>query len=111
MANPQKHKRNLIDEWPEGEEGAIPAQSGGAHRAGAGAKAPKSVPRRPKIVAYNRNELKPEAALAREPAPPLKLARKHSQPSSPEHLRKLQRLPQLRAHYPARSGSRSGLRG
>jgi hypothetical protein len=104
MANPLKHKRNLIDdEWPEGGEGAVPAQSGGAHRLGAQGKAAKAVPRRRSLV-RNGNTVKPDAALVREPAVSPKPEERHSQASSPEHLRKLQRLPKLRAPYPPKAG-------
>lgn len=103
MANPQKHKQNLIDEWPEGEEGAVPAQSGGAHGLGAQGKAAKPAPRR-RPMPRNAEEAKPDPALVREPASPPKPEERHSQATSPEHLRKLQRLPKLRAPYPPKAG-------
>jgi len=106
MASPEKHKRDLMDEWQEGDEGDAPAQSGSVHAVAGGGKA---VPRRLRLPVQNRPEEKPDPALIREPAPP-KLDEKHSQASAPDHLRRLQRLPKLRAPYAPKS-NRPGLRG
>jgi hypothetical protein len=96
MANLEKHKRNLVYEFLEGDESVEAAQSRSIHLIGG--KAVKAVPRRFKPPVPNGRAAKPEPALAREPAP-AKIEGKHSQASAPAHLRKLQRLPNLRAPY------------
>jgi hypothetical protein len=103
MGSPEKHKKNLIEEWPEGEEGVVPAQSGSAHGSGAPGKTARLLPRRSRPPIQSAGAPKPDAALFREPAPPPKMDERHSQSSSPEHLRRLQRLPNLRAPYPPKS--------
>lgn len=107
MANLEKHKRDLSDEWQEGEGAAAPAQSGKLHVVASGGKA---VPRRLRLPVQNRPEAKPDPALIREPASPPKLDEKHSQASAPDHLRRLQRIPKLRAPYAPKS-NRPGMRG
>lgn len=103
MANVEKHKHNLVDEWLEGEEGTLPAHPRSAHLTGG--PATKPVRRRFRPPALNGSAGKPELALMREAAPPLKAEEKHSQASAPEHLRKQQRLPKLRApQFPKRGG-------
>lgn len=99
MANLQKHKHNLVNEWLEGEEGTQPAQPRSAHLTGGSAAKPPR--RRFRAPALNGSAGKMDPALIREPAPPVKPEEKHSQASAPEHLRKLQRLRRLRApQYP-----------
>jgi hypothetical protein len=107
MANVEKHKRDLIDEWQEGEGEAAPAQSGKLHVVASGGKA---VPRRLKLPVQDRPGVKPDPALIREAAPPPKPDEKHSQASAPDHLRRLQRIPKLRAPYAPKS-NRPGVRG
>ncbi len=104
MANPEKHKKNLIEEWSEGDAGNLQVQSG-AH-AEAASRTPKSVPRRSRLPAGPALPAPPEPALIREPAPPQHEAR-HSQASSPEHLRKLEKLPKLRAPYAPKAPARA----
>ncbi len=107
MANLEKHKKNLSLEWMDPEESTLPARSRGSHVLGAHAKTPKTVSRAVRRAA----PAKPEPALAREPAPP-KVEEKHSPATSPEHWRKLQRLPKLRAPFSQRSAKPTpGARG
>lgn len=109
VANLEKHKKNSLHEWMEAEESTLPAQPRSSHVLGAYIKIPKSVTRKSRRVAPEKPPVKPEPALAREAAPPAKVEEKHSQASSPEHLRRLSRLTKLRA--PFNPTSRPGLRG
>jgi len=106
MANLEKHKKSTLQEWMEAEEGALPAQSRSSHVLGAYIKIPKAASPRARRAVTAQPAPKVEPALAREPAPPAKNG-KHTQASSPEHLRKLNRTPKLRAPYSAQ-GSRAG---
>jgi hypothetical protein len=109
MANPEKHKRNLVYEFLGGDEAVEAAQSRSIHVIGG--KALKAVPRRFRPPVQNGQAKKPDPALAREPAP-AKIEEKHSQASAPEHLRRLQRLPNLRApSYPKSGRPAPGTRG
>ena len=94
MANLEKHKRNLILDWIDEEEGTVTAQARSRRVVGASAKglAAKRLPPGPV-----QPPPRPDPALAREPAPAPRLDAKPSQANSPDHLRKLQRLPKLRA--------------
>jgi hypothetical protein len=103
MANLEKHKKNLSQEWMEAEESTLPAQSRSSHVLGAYIKIPKAVSRRARRAVPAQGAAKPDPALAREPAPPAKAEEKHSQASSPEHLRRLKRLPKLRAPFSPKS--------
>jgi hypothetical protein len=106
MANLEKHKKNSAQEWLEGEESTVPARSRGSHVVGAYIKMSKTTARKARRAPLNGHAQKVEPALVREPAPP-KIEAKHSQASSPEHLRRLQRLPNLRQPYsPNRGKSR-----
>jgi hypothetical protein len=108
MGNPLKHKKSLLDEWPEGAEEIIPAQSARA----AGIKWAKPVSRRTPPPIRSAPAPEPDPALLREPAMPAKAEEKRSQATSPEHLRKQQRLANLRAPYPAKTGRPApGMRG
>jgi hypothetical protein len=107
MANLEKHKRNLVDEFLEGDEPVEAAQSRSVHLVGAQRKAAKGVPRRFRLVVSNGQPVKADPALIREPAQPPKAAERASQANSPAHLRKLQRLPKLRAPY-SKPGRRLG---
>jgi hypothetical protein len=107
MANLEKHKKNNLQEWLEAEESTVPAQSRSSHVLGAYIKIPKAVSRKRRSKAPAGATAKTEPALMREPAPPAKLEDKHSQSSSPEHLRKLQRLPKLRAPFSPDAGKPS----
>ena len=98
MANPQKYKRNLVSEFLGDDDAGEPVQLRSVHLTGAQGKAAKAVPRRSRLPVANGSAQKPDPAFAREPAP-LKLGDKTSQAHSPEHLRKLQRLPKLRKPY------------
>jgi hypothetical protein len=112
MANLEKHKKNLSQEWTEAEESTLPAQSRSSHVLGAYIKIPKAVSRKGRRAAPAARVAKPEPALAREPAPPSKAEEKPSQASSPGHLRKLNRLPKLRAPFSPNSARPSpGARG
>jgi len=95
MSNLEKHKRDLLRAWLVDDEGA---------EAAAPAKTPKVAVRRARPAVTVLKAAKPEPALTREVAPPSKPAGKVPQPSAPEHLRRLQRLPKLRAPYPQRPG-------
>lgn len=109
MANLEKHKKNLSLEWMEAEESTVPAQSRSSHVLGAYIKIPRAVSRKARQAAPKSKPAKVEAALMREPARPAKAEDKRSQSSSPEHLRKLQRLPKLRA--PVTRNPANGLAG
>ncbi len=107
MANPEKYKRNLVSEFLGDDDASEPAQSRSVHLTGAQEKAVKAAPRRSRSAVAAGQAQKPDAALAREPAPPPKPEERTSQAHSPEHLRKLQRLPKLRAPY-TNPGRRAG---
>jgi hypothetical protein len=108
MANPEKHKRNLIHEFLGGDETEDAAHERSVHLIG---RAAKSVPRRFRLQVVNGQVKRPDVALAREPGPPPKVEEKHSQASSPEHLRRVQRLAKLRAPYPKSGRPSPGIRG
>jgi len=112
MANLEKHKKNLSQEWTEAEDSTLPAQSRSLHVLGAYIKIPKAAARKSRRAILGGPVAKPDPAMAREPAPPTRAEERPSQASSPEHLRKLNRLPKLRAPFsrnPARPAS--GARG
>ena len=96
MANLEKHKRSLVQEWLESGESELSAQPRSPRVLGSHLKTWKPAARKVRSLPPSL-PLKLEPALAREPGPPPKADEKHSQASSPEHLRKLQRLPKLRA--------------
>ncbi len=104
MANLEKHKRNLVDEFLGDDQAGEPVQLRSVLVTGAHGKTAGSRHSRPTIS--NGQAAKPDPALIREAAPP-KLEQRTSQASSPEHLRKLQRLPNLRAPY-MQPGRRAG---
>lgn len=109
MANLEKHKKNFMQEWTEGEDSTVPAQTRSAHVLGAYIKIPKLVPRKGRREKPNGAATRVEPALMREAAPPPKVEEKPTQASSPEHLRKQQRLSKLRAPFapnPARGAAR-----
>ncbi len=95
MANLEKHKKNLFREWLDEEE-TVTAQGRSSRLLGPSGKIPKVAGKRASSLPMPAPQ-KPDPALVREAAPPARLNEKHSQASSPEHLRKLQRLPKLRA--------------
>jgi hypothetical protein len=94
----------------EAEESTLPAQPRSSHVLGAYIKIPKAVAKKTRRLAPETRPAKPEAALAREAAP-AKQEEKHSQASSPDHLRKLSRLPKLRAPFTPASRPAPGARG
>ncbi len=98
MANLEKYKKNLVSEFLGNDDAGEPVQLRSVHLTGAQGKAAKAVPRRSRLPVATVGAQRPDPALAREPAP-LKVEDKTSQAHSPEHLRKLQRLPKLRAPY------------
>lgn len=106
MANLEKHPKNPLREWLDEEEGTVPAQSRSSHVVGAYIKIPKPQARKMRRPAANGVTQKVEPALVREPASPSKPEEKPSQASSPDHLRKLRRLPKLRSPYPPHPGTR-----
>jgi len=106
MANPKKHKRNLVSEFLVDDDAGEPVQLRSVHLTGDRDKAAKAAPRRARPSVAAGLARKPDPALVREPAPP-KLGERASQAHSPEHLRKLQRLPKLRAPY-SNPGHRAG---
>ncbi len=98
MANPEKHKKDELRHWLEGEEElAVPVSSRGSHVVGAYIKASKSTAPKVRPALTSQPQAKPEVALLREPAPPARPADRPSQAASPDHFRKLDRLPKLRA--------------
>ena len=99
MANLQKHKTNLLQEFLEDDEAGEPVRVRSVHVTGAQGKAAKPAPRRARPPVAAGAPAKPEPALVREPAVRPKPEERTSQASSPEHLRKLQRIPKLRASY------------
>ncbi len=110
MANLEKHKKNPVQEWMEAEESTLPSQARSSHVIGAYVKIPKTAARKVRRLAVNSQAAKTEPALVREPAPPSKPEEKQTQANSLDHLRKLNRLPKLRARYQPRS-ARPGARG
>ena len=104
MANLEKHKKKPELEWLEAEESDVPASPRSQHVLGAYVKIPKLVSRKGKVVLPPQAQPKPDVSLVREAAPPPRSAPKPSQTTSWEHLKRLERLPQLRAPYPARAG-------
>jgi hypothetical protein len=108
MANLEKHKKNPVQEWLEGEDSTVPAQPRSSHVLGAYIKIPKTaVARKFRPSVGNPTVPRLEPALVREPAPPPKLDEKHSQATSREHLLKSQRLPKLRAPFLYRTAAPS----
>jgi hypothetical protein len=108
MANLEKHKKDPLQDWLEEDESTVPGHSRGSHVVGAYIKIPKPQTRKSRRLAPSGTAApKIEAALVRDPAPPPKLEEKHSQANSPEHLKKLQRLPKLRAPFSPRHGARA----
>ncbi len=98
MANLEKHKKNPLLEYLDGEESTVPAQPRSSHVLGAYIKIPKaSVSGKIRPPVAGEPERKVEPALVRDPAPPAKLEEKRSQANSWEHLRKTDRLANLRA--------------
>jgi hypothetical protein len=106
MANLEKHKRNLVYEFLGDDQAGEPVQLRSVHLTGAQGKTAKAVPRRTPPPVPASQAKKPDPALIREAAPPPKHGGT-SQASSPDHLRKLQRLPKLRAPY-TNPGRRAG---
>ncbi len=96
MPNPEKHKKNPILEWLGDEQTELGSQARSTRVVGGSGKTQKTLVKKPAVPAPPPPP-KPDPALMREPAPPGRLNDKPSQTSSPEHLRKLQRLPRLRA--------------
>jgi hypothetical protein len=108
MANPEKHKRNLVSEFlGDGDGGDEAVRWRGVRLSLDREKTVKALPRRSRLLAGVGQARKPDPALTREPAPAPRIEERTSQAHSPEHLRKLQRLPKLRAPY-ASPGRRAG---
>lgn len=97
MRNPEKHKKNLALEWNNEEEDTFPTHSRSSHVLGPRLKVTKPAP----VRAPRRAEAPPAADVLamREPGPPPKISLRNSQPASWDHLKKLERLPNLRAPY------------
>jgi hypothetical protein len=107
MANLEKHKKNPLHDWLDGDESTLPAQPRSSHVLGAYIKIPKvAVSRKFRPTVQPVPEPKPEPALIREPAPPARMGEKPSQASSREHLLKTERLPKLRAPFPYKRANR-----
>ncbi|HWR53338.1 MAG TPA: hypothetical protein VN428_19690 [Bryobacteraceae bacterium] len=102
MANSEKHKRNPIQDWLGEDE--IPAQA--KARGAASGKLPKSGSRRRTAAADE--PAKPDPMLMREPSQMPRTDVKTSQASSPDHLRKQQRLADLRAPHSTKPGRAAG---
>ena len=105
MANLEKHKKNLNLGWLEGEDNLVPTHSRSSKVLGSYLKIPKPPERKPRPNPAVRAEVKPEPPMMREPSLPLKAEEKHSQASSWEHLKRVDRLSKLRAPYPKRRGA------
>ncbi len=104
MANQGKHKKNPIIEWIEEEDSTVPTKSRSAHVVDSYIKKSKVALKKARPAAVPQPaSAAPDPALMREEAPPPKLEEKHSQAASWEHLKKLERLPQLRAPYQYKS--------
>ncbi|MDW8355078.1 MAG: hypothetical protein RMK57_11160 [Bryobacterales bacterium] len=97
MRNPEKHKKNLALEWNNEEEDTFPTHSRSAHLLGPRVKVTKPAP--VKGPRRNQTSSQPDVLAMREPGPPPKVSLRHSQAASWEHLKKLERLPNLRAPY------------
>ena len=69
MANLEKHKKNVSQEWTEAEESTVPAQSRSSHVLGAYIKIPKAVTRGGRRAVPAARVAKPALALTREPSP------------------------------------------
>jgi hypothetical protein len=110
VANLEKHKKNPLHEWMEAEDSTLPAQPRSSHVLGAYIKIPKALIPKSRRIKPETPPAKTEPALAREAAPP-RVEEKHSQASSPEHLRRLSRLPKLRAPFTPNSRPAPGARG
>jgi hypothetical protein len=102
--NPGKHTKNWVQEWLEETEDdstIVPTHSRGSHVLGAYVKINK-----PAVGKARRYQPpappKADGEMMREPGGPPKVKEQHSQTASWDHLRKLDRLPQLRAPLPAR---------
>lgn len=98
MANLQKHKKNLVQEWLEGEGEVTGARAGSADVLGSRLKIQKPVVGgKSRLARPSQPPPKPEPALVREAGPSRRPVQRHSQATSREHLLKLERLPKLRA--------------
>jgi len=96
MASTEKHKKNPLLEWLAEKDVEAGAQARSPRIVGGSGKSQKVPSRKP--PAPMAAPPKPDPALLlREPAPLPKLEDRSSPASAPEHLRKLQRLPRLRA--------------
>lgn len=111
MANLEKHKKNPVQEWLEGDESTLPAKPRSSHVLGAYIKIPRVATRKSRRIASEMQAAKPEPALAREAAPPSKQEEKRTQANSPEHLRKVSRIPKLRAPFTPNFRPSPGARG
>jgi hypothetical protein len=103
MANLEKFKKNPVAEWLEGEDNDLPSQSRNPHILGDYIKIRKSALGGRARQIPPKEAPKIDLALAREAAP-LKVEERHSQAASPEHLRKQERLTQLRAPFARSAG-------
>jgi len=92
-----------LADWLEGEDGTTPTNSRGAHVVDAYIKRGKVSVKKPRKRAASAGQAQTEAALAREAAPAAKPETKSSPSASWEHLRKMERLGQLRAPYQYRA--------
>ncbi len=102
--NPGKHTKNWVQEWLEETEDdstVVPTHSRGSHVLGSYVKINKPVIRKARRF-QPPEPPKAGAEMMREPGGPPKVKEQHSQTASWDHLRKLERLPQLRAPLPAR---------
>ena len=103
MANQGKHKKSPVMECMEGEDGNVPTKSRGSHVVDTYIKKTKPALKRARKPAAAAVPQKPEPALMREAAVPLKPDSKPSQAASWEHQRRVERLSQLRAPYSYRN--------
>ena len=99
MANRGKHSRSPLTDWLAGEDGTMPTKSRGAHVVDLYVKKGKATVKKFRPRGAPAAEAKPEAALVRDPALPVKGESKPSPAASWDHLRRMERLPQLRAPY------------
>lgn len=102
MANPEKHKKNLAEEWLEAEDSTVPTHTRSTHVLGAYIKIPKPVPKKIRQGGAEKAPPKVDVSMLREPGAPPKAA-KPSPLASWEHQRRVGRLPKLRAPYQYKS--------
>ncbi len=98
MANQGKHPRSPLTDWLEGEE--TPTMSRGSHVVDSYIKKGKATLKKFRRRAAPAAAAASDPALVRDAAPPAKADAGTPPSGSWDHLRRMERLPQLRAPYP-----------